>query len=195
MRSPLVLVAAATLACAAIELILAVAANQGGDLGFEVALYAMLPRALTWVCVLVWSVVVATRLTRRKEWMTAAFSPAIPIIAFAATYCAIRYADYPLDYMHFRAERATYDAEVSQLPRDGRRYAEFNWGGLTFASRGVVYDETDEVALPYGHQSSDWKKRMRSTDLTCGRWSWRLGYAAGTALLCRQLWLLAVELA
>jgi hypothetical protein len=39
---------------------------------------------------------------------------------------------------------------------------------MMFASKGVVYDETDEIALPPGHQSAAWKSRMRKTDLTCG---------------------------
>ncbi len=39
---------------------------------------------------------------------------------------------------------------------------------MLFASTGVVYDETGEVGLPFAHQSAQWKKRMRNTDLTCG---------------------------
>jgi hypothetical protein len=62
---------------------------------------------------------------------------------------------------------------------------------MTFSSKGVVYDETDEVGLAYGHQSADWKRRMRSTDLT----------AAVMALLARfchwnsttMSWLLAAN--
>jgi hypothetical protein len=75
---------------------------------------------------------------------------------------------FPQDYLHFRSMRPSYDARVALLYRDGHRFDEFNWGGMLFASKGVVYDESDEVALPYGHQSTDWKKRMKSTDLTCG---------------------------
>ena len=75
---------------------------------------------------------------------------------------------YPGDVIRFEREYPKYSRYVSALPHDGKRFAEFNWGGMLFASRGITYDETDEVVLPRGTQSADWQARMKNTDLTCG---------------------------
>ena len=93
---------------------------------------------------------------------------AIPFAVPADVSSAIPYVQYPRDRARFLAKRSEYDATVARLPQNGRRFAEFNWGGMLFASTGVVYDETDEVGLPFGQQSAQWKERMRNTDLTCG---------------------------
>jgi hypothetical protein len=34
---------------------------------------------------------------------------------------------------------------------------------------GVVYDETDQIALPPGRQSRAWMARMKATDVLCGQ--------------------------
>jgi|GEM_PF-3258829 len=72
------------------------------------------------------------------------------------------------DWEHFSVMRAHYDQQVARLPDSGERFAEFNWGGLSFPSRGVVYDETDEIGLPPNQQSRRWVSRMKNTDLLCG---------------------------
>jgi hypothetical protein len=64
--------------------------------------------------------------------------------------------------------RPSYDAQIARLPKNRECYAEFNWGGMLYASRGVVYDQTGEAGLPYGRQSAAWKSRMKNTDLICG---------------------------
>ena len=83
-----------------------------------------------------------------------------PNLMFAFQYPGIR--------LHFMRELPTYSDYVARLPKNGERFAEFNWGGMLFASAGITYDETDEVALPAGRQSPDWERRMKNTDLTCG---------------------------
>jgi hypothetical protein len=118
-----VLVAAAALACAAIELILAVVANESLDLGFGVAYYAGVPLLLAWACVFVWSIVTMARLLRLKRWAPAMLSPLIPVAAFISAYWALPFVQFPQDYNHFRAMRRAYDMDVSRLPRDGHRFA------------------------------------------------------------------------
>lgn len=61
-----------------------------------------------------------------------------------------------------------YAPLVAALPHDGRRFDEVNWGGLLFASRGVVYDETGEIAKLCGTQSKEWLERMHDTDVPRG---------------------------
>ena len=158
----------ASLACAVFELTIMVISNQSQTLSDVLLVFATPLALLLWVAVCAWSIVFAVYLIRRRMRRFALLCPIVPIAMFAATYWAIPYVQFPQDYMHFRALKASYDASVNALPNNGYRYAEFNWGGLTFSSKGVVYDETDQVALPYGHQSDAWKSRMRYTDLTCG---------------------------
>jgi hypothetical protein len=43
----------------------------------------------------------------------------------------------------------------------------FNWGGMVWASSGVVYDESDQVARPQERQSDDWRERASGTELAC----------------------------
>jgi len=92
-------------------------------------------------------------------------SPIFAVVSFAYWLGAYLVPDGSLSF--FVAIPFALLGSIAQLPTDGKRYAEFNWGGMLFAFRGVVYDET-EIALPSGHQSAAWKRRMRKADLTCG---------------------------
>jgi hypothetical protein len=138
------------------------------DLLLAAAIFAPIPLLLAWVAFTVWSFVLAAKSFRRMAWPPALMCLAFPFAVPLAAYEAGPYVRYPMDYAHFQAMRPSYDAQITGLAKDGQRYAEFNWGGMLFASSGVVYDETDEVALPYGRQSAAWKRRMQHTDLTCG---------------------------
>ena len=76
--------------------------------------------------------------------------------------------------MRFSLTRSHYDHQVALLPIDGKpRLAVFNWGGMIWWSRGVVYDESDEIALPPGHQSAAWKANPNLAELSCGNWDAR----------------------
>jgi hypothetical protein len=135
----------------------------------DIALFGGVPIFFAWLGISMWSLIASLRSVSDEKWLwgAAAFL-IIPIAAFYGAVQAIPRVQYPEDYVHFLLERPTYDATVARLPENGERFAEFNWGGMLFASRGVVYDETDQVGLPFGHQSAKWKARMKNTDLTCG---------------------------
>ncbi|MGP6157323.1 MAG: hypothetical protein ACLPYS_07420, partial [Vulcanimicrobiaceae bacterium] len=92
----------------------------------------------------------------------------LPIVAAFLALESLWYIQLLDGIARFTIERPYYDSQVAELPRNGHRFAEFNWGGMSFASDGVVYDETDEVGLPSGRQSAAWFDRMKNTDLTCG---------------------------
>lgn len=134
---------------------------------FVVAMFGAIPILLAWLAIAIWSLKIGARSFWDQTWLSLSAFLAPVVIPFLVVQ-AIPYAQYPEDYAHFVAMRPVYDAAVARLPKDGRRFAEFNWGGMLFASKGVVYDETDEVGRPFGHQSAEWKRRMKNTDLTCG---------------------------
>lgn len=68
------------------------------------------------------------------------------------------------DRVHFIIMRPTYITEISRLPSDVRLIV-YNWGGQFLHSRGIVYDESDEIASTV--KSEAWKKRAARTDLAC----------------------------
>ena len=76
--------------------------------------------------------------------------------------------------MRFAVTRSYYDHQVALLPTDDMpRVAVFNWGGMIWSSRGLVYDESDEIALPPGQQSATWKANPHIGELSCGNWDAR----------------------
>ena len=72
------------------------------------------------------------------------------------------------DTIHFSVTRWQYARAVEQLPHDGRRLAVFELGGMIWASRGLVYDETDQVTRDRWAVTPDWAARAKGTELSCG---------------------------
>jgi hypothetical protein len=77
----------------------------------------------------------------------------------------VRSRDYAGDVIHFIAMKSSYDRTISALPAEQRPRL-FDWGGMSFASHGLIYDETDQVALPRGRQSADWLAQASHTELS-----------------------------
>jgi|GraSoiStandDraft_16_1057320.scaffolds.fasta_scaffold459362_2 hypothetical protein len=68
-----------------------------------------------------------------------------------------------------------YDGEIAKLSKDSNPpFRVFDWGGyFIFNSIFLVYDETDQLSLPLGTQSSKWKERVngKTGGLFGGNWS------------------------
>lgn len=82
------------------------------------------------------------------------------------------------EYIHFRLMRATYLAEITALPAaTGPRVTVFPLsqdGWFTHTTYHlVVYDESDEVALPEAQRSPAWQARVRDSPLESA-----IGYVA-----------------
>ncbi len=116
-------------------------------------------------------ILLSTALLRQAGWakrmLFVTVSVALILVVTPFSRLLMLY-NYPGDRIHFLRELPQYSQHVESLPHNGRRFAEFNWGGMLFASTGITYDETDEIAFPFGRQSAQWRARMKSTDLTCG---------------------------
>jgi hypothetical protein len=77
------------------------------------------------------------------------------------------------EYIHFRILRASYRAEIARLSTDkGPRTVVFllsEDGGAGINNYHlVVYDESDEVALPDAQRSPGWNARIAGTQLEIG---------------------------
>ncbi|MDP9025226.1 MAG: hypothetical protein M3N13_07625 [Candidatus Eremiobacteraeota bacterium] len=91
-----------------------------------------------------------------------------PVVILLAMGTLLEPAVHVGDVAHFFAVKPSYDKEIGMLPSDGSRFYEFNWGGMLFASKGVVYDETDQIVMPKDRRSASWLARVKETDLMCG---------------------------
>ena len=123
--------------------------------------------SLAWVLVSVLSTVWSVLCARKGAWRQSLILVTLPatLLLYPEAFWDPTYAG---EAIHFLTMKATYDRTVAALPRDGKRFAEFNFGGMLFASSGVVYDETDQIALPRDRQSPAWLARVSNTDLMCG---------------------------
>lgn len=77
------------------------------------------------------------------------------------------------DRLELVATLPSYSREIASLPhKEGPRIATFVWRdlnlgfGLAFGYEFLVYDESDEIALPAEQRSAAWKKNA-GTDLEC----------------------------
>ena len=117
------------------------------------------------------ALVVAIGLAVRRSWLQSLAMSILPLTALVAALnlgFVWRAGQRAGAYVHFCAMLPIYLNEISKLPAGEPRLLVRNWGGLLpMVSHGMVYDESDEVALPSSQQSQAWKKRARGTDAEC----------------------------
>jgi hypothetical protein len=127
---------------------------------------------LVWSALALWSLVLCVGFVIRRRWRSSALAAVLPVIvclAFLHFWSFLRGCNYLGDVLHFVVARPYYEHILARLPPDGRpRLAVFNWGGMIWASHGLVYDESDEVALAPGKQSAHWLADPRLAELGCG---------------------------
>ncbi|MEJ0071198.1 MAG: hypothetical protein WDO24_23405 [Pseudomonadota bacterium] len=134
----------------------------------------LLVLALLWLTVPIWAIVVAARRAQRRAWRGAARAVCVPIIAALA----VPYGRDLGEIARFRLERAGYLAAI-EAARAGHplpqtrvdigppTFAYFNWGGMSWASSGVAFDETDEAGKPDAARSEAWRTRHSDSELAC----------------------------
>ena len=117
---------------------------------------------------------VAIAAARRKSWRRAVSAAVLPLAMIAA---ALDFTGFNQlcaevgDRAHFYLKRSEYLAEVGATRKPGEPVLRvWNWGGMFWSTKGVVYDESDEIALPPDQQSVAWKNRASSRrgELACG---------------------------
>ncbi len=127
---------------------------------------------LLWCGAAIGALVAGVLSIHKRAWRRAALYfvlPAVVLIHALAPWSFIRFYDALGDRMHFQIMRPHYLAVVKSLPDIRQpKLAVFDWGGMSFASQGIVYDESDEITRPRQKQSPGWKARARNTELSCG---------------------------
>lgn len=127
--------------------------------GFGIAAWVMLGRSLK-----------AHARKRAVSWLAAALIVGAGMFQLDSVR---RYGNLAGDTLHFAAMYPSYLERIRKLPDDGQpKLIVFNFGGMIWASGGVVYDESDEIAKPFVDQSAAWKLRADRTELGCGHYAY-----------------------
>jgi hypothetical protein len=152
-----------------LALILLAASPLGTD--FIYVMVGIPALLFTWTIAGAAALVVSARFAKRREWRRCVIALALPIVLLVVAldpFRFVRSCNYIGDVVHFIISKPYYDREIAALPSDQRpRLVVFDWGGMTWASSGLVYDETDQVSLPKGRQSADWLAQANHSELSC----------------------------
>jgi hypothetical protein len=125
-----------------------------------------------WACLGIWALVLTVRHTLRREWSRVVVSAVLPLVILAVGvryWQFIRLCDDGGDIGYFAAQRSAYLEKIRTIPPNGGpRLVVFNRGGMSWASRGYVYDESDEIMRDEPLRSAQWRAQADNTELTCG---------------------------
>jgi hypothetical protein len=126
---------------------------------------------LLWTLAGAVAAVMSARAAMRRAWRRCLVLSILPLALLCTApdpFGFVRTCNYLGIVAHFILLKPLYDREIASLPADWTpRLAVFDWGGMVWCSIGLVYDETDQVALPPGRQSSVWQARASGTELSC----------------------------
>ncbi len=124
-----------------------------------------------WAIAGVGALIASIRSAIRQDWSRCALALVVPIVLLVVAVdptAFVRACNHIGEVIHFIVAKPYYDRQIAALPADGRpRLAVFDWGGMVWGSSGLVYDETDQVALPRGRQSADWLEAASHSELSC----------------------------
>jgi hypothetical protein len=126
---------------------------------------------LAWAIAGVGALIVGVRSAMRKDWRRCVIASVLPVVLLVVAVDPIRFVrscNHIGDVIHFMVAKPYYDRQIAALPVErGPRLVVFDWGGMVWASSGLVYDETDQVALPRDRQSADWLAQASRSELSC----------------------------
>ncbi len=141
------------------------------SISFDAAFLFALPFLALWALVALCVLLVAIIFAIERFWrgaLSLALLPLAVLVTFLNFMSVWGFAIQTGEYIHFRAKRAAYLADIAKLPTDkGPRLVVIHWGGFLGSYRAVVYDESDEVVLSEEKRSAAWKKRTEETELAC----------------------------
>jgi hypothetical protein len=127
---------------------------------------------LVWACLGLWAAFLAIRRLANREWQRAAINTVLPLVLLGVglhTLAFIRFCGIAGNAVHFYVRYPSYMNAVLAVPTNVEpRLVTFDLGGMSFASRGFVYDESDEIMREPSAQSPSWKAHAQESELECG---------------------------
>jgi hypothetical protein len=125
-----------------------------------------------WAGVEVWAAILTVRSLWQRSWTRAVINAVLPLVVLGVgsqSTAFIRFCNNAGDVAHFYVRCSSYMKTVRATPpKREARLLTFNLGGMIWASRGFVYDESDEVLRAPSMQSAGWKARARDSEPGCG---------------------------
>jgi hypothetical protein len=124
-----------------------------------------------WTGVGVWAAILTVRRLSQRAWQLAAISAVLPLAILGVGFQLlpfIHFCNDAGDILRFLVMRPSYMKTISAATSNGEaRLLVFNLGGMSWSSRGFVYDESDEVIRDPSLQTSGWKARAQNSELSC----------------------------
>ncbi len=146
---------------------------------FDLAVVGIWPLLLLWGLSAALALVFLIDFTTKRDWLRASAMLPLPLTVVLAIVTAFFNTDFAIyiinrarDDLQLLVTLPTYSREISNLPhQEGPRIATFLWRdlngfGVALGYEFLVYDESDEIALPAEKRSSAWNKNAGS-DLEC----------------------------
>lgn len=164
-----------SLAVIATSLALVVLDSTPLDTELGCVLLSMCAILFTWLVVGIRFAILFLRLAKNRSWTPSLARSLVLATAILVAVCFfpfMRACNYLGGALRLAANRSYYDHQVALLSVSGQPQIEvFPWGGMLWSSRALVYDESDEIALPPGRQSAVWKDTVEQSN--CGGWDAR----------------------
>ncbi len=127
---------------------------------------------LAWAGLGLWASILTILRLRRRAWWHASMSAVLPVVLIGVGFNLLAFmhlCNDSGDVLNFLVNRPTYLKAIQQTPSIGRpQLRVFNLGGMSWASRGFVYDESDEILRDPSRQSVGWKDEAKNSELACG---------------------------
>jgi hypothetical protein len=127
---------------------------------------------MVWAVIGLWTAGRAACQLRRRAWKRAIISAVLPMVVLSVglnPIAFIRFCNNAGETIHFYVNYPSYMRAVHATPPNGQpKLLTFNLGGMSWASRGFVYDGSDEIMQEPSMQSSSWKARAQNSELGCG---------------------------
>ncbi|MBS0223270.1 MAG: hypothetical protein JSR91_21280 [Proteobacteria bacterium] len=127
--------------------------------------------AVVWAGIAFGGAVLCVIAVRKRKWRVALSWLVVPVLitmgflnlpyVTSSTFISGSALRFAILLPQFRADLAR------ERRTDEPALRVWNRGGMIWHSSGIVYDESDEVALPPGQQSAAWQKRARQSEFAC----------------------------
>jgi hypothetical protein len=138
------------------------------NLWFLLVPLLLLPGVAIAIC---WLVFLGINIAKRR-WRHVLTQTAAPFLAIAV-FALLGAMGLSPERIRFAVNKHTYEAEIARLPQTGEpRFHKFDWGATGGAAAPnlfftLVFDESDEIALPPEQRSPAWRGRVGGR--ICGR--------------------------
>lgn len=108
----------------------------------------------------------------KRKALSAAILPLVFVLYLLNLSSVLQFSSDLGEIINFYTMYPYYQSKVAELSKTkGQHLAVFTLDGWGPYSTGIAFDDSDEIALPAGKQSADWKARAMGTEISGVSWS------------------------